>query len=186
MSQNGKRPTCGACLTSKQKDEMLSTSKTQGGKRRWADGEELRVSQSDFLPAWGRMREACVKRAATNPKARQKKPEQASNPAGATQPFSERGSGARGKPSRLQPRKRSVTEKHSAAGYKNRKASFASRTEFPVSVKNITPSLMWKRGLAVLQQGQARGFKDRDQRNTGLKGSSRAMDASQQAQRFRN
>lgn len=56
---------------------MLPTSKTHGGKMRRAGGEELRVSQSDFLPDWGRRREACVKRAATNPRARQKKPEHA-------------------------------------------------------------------------------------------------------------
>lgn len=56
-------------------------------------------------------------------------------------------------------------KKHFAAPYKNRKFSFASCVEFPIFVRNINPSLMWK-------QGQARSFKDRDQRNSRLKDSS--------------
>lgn len=81
---------------------------------------------------------------------------------GATPATEGRGHGTRGEPQRLQP-SMATTKKHLAAPYK--KFSFASCVEFPILVRNINMSLMWK-------QGQARSFKDRDQRNSRLKDSS--------------
>lgn len=45
-------------------------------------------------------------------------------------------------------------KKDSAAHYKNRKVSFASHTEFPVSVRNVHPSLMWKQGLQYFSEAK--------------------------------
>lgn len=135
MTRNGKRPARGVCLTSKQKDKMLSTSTTQGGKMRWAGGEELRVSRSDFLPAWGRRREA------TNLRARQKKPEHASNPAGAIQPFQKEDTGQGRKPRRLQPRKRSATKSTLQHVIKIEKSALCLTRSFPCWLETSTQAL---------------------------------------------
>ena len=147
MSQNGKRPrtaqapTRGACLTSKQKDKMPPTSKTHDGKMRWAGGEGLRVSQSDFLPDWGRRREAHVKRAARNPRAGQKKPEHASNPAGAIQPFQKEDTGQEGNLEGLQPRKRSVAKSTPQHVTKIERSALPLARSFPCRLETSTQAL---------------------------------------------
>lgn len=109
--------------------------------------KEVRVSQPDR----GRRRDVCMKRAAL--RVQQEEPFQALKAEDTGQEGSLKGCSPQWPPQK----------KHLAAPYK--KFSFASCVEFPILVRNINTSLMWK-------QGQARSFKDRDQRNSRLKDSS--------------